>query len=121
MPNEVTPTQADRDFAADNISGPLRDCIRSGGMDRYPLVKAAAVHRIAHEAPLLARNAELEAVIAAVRVFAKRQRGASKLVGPYPDKPQLHREWVRTLYHEGRALLNILKPALATKDASHDA
>lgn len=44
-------TQADREAAAENIGGPLRDCIREGGLDGYSLVQAFARHRTRHTPP----------------------------------------------------------------------
>ena len=59
MANEVTPTQADEALAENHRRG------IGGGYDRevHLLAADAAAHRIAHEAPLLARNAELEGAL----------------------------------------------------------
>ena len=57
MPNEVTPTQADIAMADEIAEWDWH----IGTV--YTLRHYLASHRIAHEAPLLARNAELEAAL----------------------------------------------------------
>ena len=91
MPNEVTPTQDDHALAEAIVSRVrgFRVTLREG----HRGARLAAAHRIAHEAPLLARNAEL--VDALVQI-------ASDTTDP-------------------RARIDIARATLATKDtASHD-
>ena len=60
MPNEVTPTQADRD-AAQRIERAMGSFLLTGNSASLTEAwKAAAAPRMAHEAPLRARVAELE-------------------------------------------------------------
>ena len=65
---------------------------------------------------LTALKAERDALVdtlTAVHAFAKRMRHANRLVGPFPNDPKANSAWVRTLYHEGKDLVKILKPSLA--------
>ena len=60
---EVEVTQADRDFAADNLTGPMTQCIRDGGLDSYPLVRNAARHRLAATERIAVLDAALRAIV----------------------------------------------------------
>ena len=62
MPNEVTPTQADRACATEVLE--LHWTHTLNGSRLEVAAKLAAAHRIAHEAPLLARNAGLLRMLA---------------------------------------------------------
>jgi hypothetical protein len=74
-----------------------------------PLV-AEAADRI--EA-LTAENERLRAALDEVWKQATTMRNASRLVSPYPTDHAKRRIWVRSLYHEGKRLLELLKPARA--------
>ena len=58
MPNEVTPTQADRE-AAEEWTGLIAASLGYKGDIVADLAQDFAAHRIAHEAPLLAENERL--------------------------------------------------------------
>ena len=64
MPNEVTPTQADLTCAVEFADVLARKAPYASLV--AATTKAFAAHRIAHEAPLLARIAELEGALAGV-------------------------------------------------------
>ena len=119
MANEVTPTQADQEAAASLIlqtlifqhggEQPWMDAsiasMRMGEQDNHWQVQAFAAHRIAHEAPLLARIAELE----------KALRGLE----PHLDAIVCFASDMDE--HEPNRLAVNARAALATKDTSHDA
>ena len=121
MPNEVTPTQADCE-AAEQVRAAARSlsltrrmenglCLPSP-VEKPWLEQAFAAHRIAHEAPLLARIAELEAALTtADETFDQvldDMRGAGQCVCL-----DVKREITET--HA------VVIAALATKVTSHDA
>jgi len=56
---------------------------------------------------LIAANEKL----AAVKAFANSMRKSHQLVGPaeYHDRPAFMKVWVRTRYHDGKALMNMLR------------
>ena len=56
MPNEVTPTQADRECAEKWAFIECMRCSEYSGYFTADLADDIAAHRIAHEAPLLAEN-----------------------------------------------------------------
>ena len=100
MPNEVTPTQADHALAEAIVSEGRGYAVTLN--KGHSTAVAVAAYRIAHEAPLLARIAELER---ALRVIAE---GTSDSVPPF-----------RSLGPDQMSV--IARAALATKDTpSHD-
>ena len=59
--------EADRQAAAANLSGPMVQCIRDGGLDGYPLVLDFARHRQAHTPDdAVERIAHLSAALQAI-------------------------------------------------------
>ena len=120
MASEVTPTLADHTLAEAIVSG-----VRGHRVTLYKghsAACAAAAHRIAHEAPLLARNAELEAENKMLL-----ERGARAVIayhaaicspkGVVPDD-EFYDAAIADAIH---AEMDKARAALATKDTSHDA
>ena len=104
MPNEVTPTQADIAMADEIAEWDWH----IGTV--YTLRHYLASHRIAHEAPLLARNAELRDVLEQIL-----QNSCVGKAGQMVVARSKYANYPAHLYHAARA-------ALATKDTpSHDA
>ena len=62
----------------------------------------------------------LREALDAVWKEATTMRNASKLVGPYPTNPADNRIWARSMYHAGKRIMEMLKPARAALDARHD-
>lgn len=60
-----------------------------------------------------AENERLRGVLEAVWKEATTMRNASKLVGPYPKEPANNRVWARSMYHAGKKLHELIKPARA--------
>ena len=61
-----------------------------------------------------ARIAALEGALETVWKEATTMRNASKLVGPYPTEQAKNRIWARSMYHAGKRIMEMLKPARAT-------
>ena len=62
---------------------------------------------------LTAENERLREALEAAWKQATTMRNASKLVSPYPDDHAKRSIWVRSLYHEGKRLHELLKPTRA--------
>lgn len=96
-------------------------------MECLPVDDAALIVALRNAAPSLiataheveglrAENARLRETVDAVWKEATTMRNASKLVGPYPTEPSKHRVWVRSMYHAGKKLHELMKPIRALKD-----
>jgi hypothetical protein len=62
-------------------------------------------------AALVAEVERLREVIEAAWAKATQMRNAASLVGPYSRDHAKNRVWARSLYHEGKELHSIMKPA----------
>ena len=69
---------------------------------------------------LTADKAGLVEALDAVWKFAAQMRNATKLVGPYPNDEKTNRIWARSLYHQGKDLHTLLKPARAALEQHGD-
>ena len=87
----------------DDLIKRLRD---EGHLWRSDRIEAA--DRIEAQAAEIARLSE---ALSAVWKEASTMRGASKLVGPYPNEIGKHRIWARSMYHAGKRIMELLKPA----------
>lgn len=81
-----------------------------------PLVAEAADRIEALEAEV----ERLRGVLEVVWKEATTMRNASKLVGPYPNEPANNRIWARSMYHAGKRIMEMLKPARAALETKHD-
>ena len=118
---QVTPTQADREAAARMYRGDEigAACCRDGSIDDTPLLQMVASHRIAHEAPLRAEIAELQAALVehndALRSAAEVVGREGKETNWLTFRGRVH--WVLAEHH---TLANTARAALA-KGTDHGA
>ena len=89
--------------------------IRVGG--RTEDVAAAIIPVILEEAAKGERTRMREALEAAWQQSIK-MRNAAKVVGPYPNDPAKNKIWQRGMYHAGKDLQDVLKPARAAITAA---
>lgn len=66
-------------------------------------------------------DAGLLAALEAAWQQSVKMRNAAKLVGPYPNDPAKTKIWQRSMYHAGKDLQNVLKPARAAIAAAKGA
>ncbi len=100
----------------DSLVDRLRNRINDAPMATEHLLDEAAARITALEA----REAELVGALNAAWAQATQMRNAAKLVGPYPNDHAKNRIWARALYHEGKTLHSILKPARALLERQTD-
>ena len=87
-----------------------------------PMTARDALTRAADRIEALeAENERLRGALDAVWKEATTMRNASKLVGPYPTNPADNRIWARSMYHAGKRIMEMLKPARAALEGtSHE-
>lgn len=108
-----------------NVTCPSYGChggIFALGVDMFasPAKAIAAWNRRFPDPQLAAERARADAladVLEAVWKHATFMRsGTEKVVGPYPNHVEHHRVWKRSLYHEGKRIMELIKPVRKARE-----